>query len=693
MSGKSAVPPKGVPENQTQSGLTAEEWFEMGPDQKGIRRARPYFLVPLFREEPERDRKLKPTIGVVSADNYQATRRRIQERIRAHLLAQREQAPGLGQGPVTDVFVISHGWHRNFYAGIAAYDRLSSRMALLIGDGRMPLPPGTPFNPLFITLHWHSDPGEDDWMDNSGRRHKASFMRTAATLFMLEPQNAQAYAAKPPVSANPMGYAPAQLEFVRDFERIFEYFSQLSAPDRSHTWDANKTQNPDRLKQMAEDLYAVLTFYTVKEDCLARPEDKVVIAWRCYHEAKSRGVQVDAEKPESGAPEQFLSGGQSVFAVARFVTMILGLPIVLLFVSKPILPFIGRHLPECLVALLGIAAASAIMLERNAKRREMWKQQHLREKPESGAPILRLGAYLALQLVCILPLLFRCFLTYLLGALRQKPVMRLYDERNTDEPIPRDVQLARYPVTLLTQAVGPDSSAMPLAQALDSQMAFWEMQRRGARTGDMAGTFLNDLMQANPETFGADATTSIPRVHLLGHSFGGLVVANAARKMHGLGCSGAIRSLCLLEGALASGWLRDEPGLVKQITLENRGVITSIFSRYDTANGYIYPLVSQGRQALGGVGMCAIPINGQPPIVPEWRNGFASLVSPPDLQVTRPCMLNIDASRLIYYGQPALGGGHDDIYKDDVLHLLWAVTHIPANLQAAAQQPKAAEST
>ncbi len=676
----------------TQSGLSAEEWFTMGPDQQDIRRSRPYFLVPLFEDAPVKPGKT-PQMKT-GGNEYQDTRQEVQARIRAFLLKQREKPAGVGQGPVTDVYVISHGWHRNFYAGIAAYDRLSSRLALLVGDGRISLLPNMPFNPLFITLHWHSDPGDDDWMDKSGRRHKASFMADAAGLFMLELEKAKEYSTKrqsPP--ATYLGYRPDSLDMVHDFEQIFEYFSELSAPDRSHTWDANLTQNPARLKQMAEDLYAILAYYTLKEDCFARPEDKVVVAWRCYHEAECRGVQVDAEKPDN-APARFLSGSQSVVAMARFATLILGLPAILLVLSKPVVPYLLHHWLATVIALLLLAGLSALLLEENAKRREAWKLEHAREKPESGLPLMRVGAYLVLQLVCIVPALARCLLTYLVSALAGKPLAYLYDERSVNETIPPEVRLARYPVRILKQAIGPDSGVMPLADALDSQIAFWEMQRKGAWTGDQAGEFLKEVIEANPETFAPAAEKSAPRLHLMGHSFGGLVVANMARKLHTLKLSERINSLCMLEGAIASGWLSDEPDMVKQITLGNRGVITSIFSRYDTANGYIYPLVNQARQALGSVGMCAVSFDrNTPPMIPEWRNGFASLVSPPDLQVTAPCMLNIDASRLVYYGAPAMGGGHGDIFKDDVLHLLWAVTHIPARLQAAAQQNKAAEST
>ena len=40
----------------------------------------------------------------------------------------------------------------------------------------------------------------------------------------------------------------------------------------------------------------------------------------------------------------------------------------------------------------------------------------------------------------------------------------------------------------------------------------------------------------------------------------------------------------------------------------------------------------------------------------------------------RPLVLNLDGSRIIFEGGIALGGGHGDIFKDDVVHLVWSVT-------------------
>ncbi len=37
-----------------------------------------------------------------------------------------------------------------------------------------------------------------------------------------------------------------------------------------------------------------------------------------------------------------------------------------------------------------------------------------------------------------------------------------------------------------------------------------------------------------------------------------------------------------------------------------------------------------------------------------------------------PFLLNLDASRIIYKGNFTTGGGHGDIFKEDVICLIWA---------------------
>jgi pimeloyl-ACP methyl ester carboxylesterase len=203
-----------------------------------------------------------------------------------------------------------------------------------------------------------------------------------------------------------------------------------------------------------------------------------------------------------------------------------------------------------------------------------------------------------------------------------------------------------------------------LIDTLHSQLAFWDMQRRGVAAGEQAAGFVQRLLAETEELRGA-------RIHFLGHSFGALVVCNAARRLaYDPAFTKRIDTLCLLEAAFASDWFRGEKTLQDKVD-----VLASIFSRYDTATGFYYPVANHARLCAGQIGVCA----DGPRFQPEPKGRYALLVRPPDLGPTicRPRVLNIDASRLLYEGPPAAGGGHDDIFKDDVLYLLWAVSRLP----------------
>jgi hypothetical protein len=258
----------------------------------------------------------------------------------------------------------------------------------------------------------------------------------------------------------------------------------------------------------------------------------------------------------------------------------------------------------------------------------------------------------------------------------------------------------RWAAKLLRLAVGKDSALFAVSEALDSQLAFWDMQRKGVAAGRQAGEFLARLRSECPAVAGA-------RFHLIGHSFGGLVVANAARflaRERTPEDRPRLHTLCLLQAAIGSSWFETEPEMVAAFGDGNGGgAIASAYSAYDTANGFFYPLANNSRRAAGFVGLCnvggdAATGKGYTPVA-LGRNGlFASLVEPPklpDLLVKHvkpgpadfPWLLNLDASRLIYDGPVSLGGGHGDIFKDDVIHLTWAVTRLgrlPAETPAAA---------
>jgi pimeloyl-ACP methyl ester carboxylesterase len=221
------------------------------------------------------------------------------------------------------------------------------------------------------------------------------------------------------------------------------------------------------------------------------------------------------------------------------------------------------------------------------------------------------------------------------------------------------------------------------------------MQRKGVEAGRQAGEFVARLHGECPALRDA-------RIHLIGHSFGGLVVVNAARYLTARKAGGELpglrlHTLCLLQAAIASNWFEDEPAILEAFG----GAIGCIYSGYDTANGFYYPLANNSRRASGFVGLCnmggdAAAGKGLTPVTLGKGGLFASLAEPPRLadalaKAGKPggaetaWLLNLDASRLIYQGPVAAGGGHVDIFKDDVIHLTWAVTRLglPAETSAA----------
>ena len=191
----------------------------------------------------------------------------------------------------------------------------------------------------------------------------------------------------------------------------------------------------------------------------------------------------------------------------------------------------------------------------------------------------------------------------------------------------------------------------------------------------------------------------------MGHSFGSLVIANAVRHLalepalqkklakvqpidpdgQPYAGSAKINTLCLLQGAMASAWFKKEHELLNFLC----GSLACIFSRYDTANGFYYPVSNHGRLAAGYVGL--FKAAGLLPTPLPDRNKsqdiglFASLTEPPNLNLLledrhsvnrKVWILNLDASRMIYEGPVVDGGGHGDIFKPDVLHLIWAITRL-----------------
>jgi len=210
------------------------------------------------------------------------------------------------------------------------------------------------------------------------------------------------------------------------------------------------------------------------------------------------------------------------------------------------------------------------------------------------------------------------------------------------------------------------------------QLSFWTMKKR-ARTVGESGVhdLLRALQSAAPEA----------RLHLMGHSFGCIVVSSAIAGptgpsgAPGLGLSRAVDSVFLVQGAMSlwsyaadvpfppytSGYFRPLLEAPAQI----RGPVVTTLSAFDTAVRKFYPLGAQAGDDLllgdelpkfGGIGVFGIqgaeavdvdvlPTSGQYNLAPGQ-------------------VYNVDASSVISNGSGA-SGAHSDICHPEIAHLMW----------------------
>jgi len=578
----------------------------------------------------------------MSRDSVPSKRESATERIRQWI----EQT---GQErPVTDVYVFSHGWHRNLLGAVSAYDRLMSRIAVLLKRGRLPTPPG--YHPIFIALHWHSEIGKDGWVDLAGRRHKADFLARARTVFAC----------------------PDERVFVNDFEDIFELMQTMSAPDV----DAYGTE----IVNTSEGLAGTLDKHEFRIVAPGVPAvehyDKVVAVWTCYFEAQPRQLV----KPQAAKPRAFLSIWQALGLIVSSVLSFAGVTTALMWalskdlfglntvISRGWMVLVGLlqiHLGLPSVAshcVLGALATCLVLvwflLACNRKRGKVLPDGYV--------------AWAIVSLPLVVLLLVACLLTFLAGTIGIRG--GLYSEKSKRAGLLyRLSRVALWPTTVLRATFRRGERASSILDLAASQLSFWRMQRNAVGAAEEAAKeVIPAITKKAPQA----------RLHLIGHSFGGLLVANLARSLKN---DIAIQTLCIIEGGLAASWLEEEDGLVKRIA----GTLAAIYSRYDTAVGCYYPFSNGGRIGMGSVGMTRAgdmqPLRGVPDDSTidcetppsQGVNCLASLVRPPILPggTSSVAAINIDASRLIYEGPPMSGGGHDDLYKDDVVHLLWAVAH------------------
>ena len=636
---------------------------DLGPDQAlDLRFQRPYYLLTLSSQQSD-----------------EAT-----EKFRARVLEAIEVRRSEGK-PFTDVFVLSHGWHRNLFGAVAAYDRLVGRLIMLRQSGRLPLLFGadqapsddekqwaeTHFHPLFICLHWHSDPGQDRWEDAAGRRDKASFLENARHIF-----------------AHPAG---EHADFMRDFECLFEIMSQMSAPGKDAFSDADINERAPKITEcLLEKTPDGGDRYQIQGAPHASLADKVALLWTCYHEATPRGPLVD-QTAKSGV---YLSFTEALTNLAVFVARVLGLALIagillpkLLdgFSIAPWLAGLGHALGRegwqffarngremgawlldlrynwqfwrgalelavalvfCLVVLGG--AAFYKQSGERARRLQSERDPSLNAQVAPVVPAVFIApCWVFAQIVCLAPALAFLFFTYILGrpiaagrslihgrlghevagferlGKRGKscPNELVDDEAYVKKQglycpaLYKTVFWARFPAELASLALAGDSFVASWVNGLNAILAFFDMQGRGVESGARAAQCLEPVFDQfktqNPNV----------RFHLLGHSFGGLVACNLARQLCYNG--GEISSLCLVQAAISSNWFEGETPMLQRLK-----IVADIYSVYDSANGFYYPMTNQGRCAAGFVGLFD---DGQ--LRPIARGRYTALVRPPDLDV------------------------------------------------------------
>jgi len=208
-------------------------------------------------------------------------------------------------------------------------------------------------------------------------------------------------------------------------------------------------------------------------------------------------------------------------------------------------------------------------------------------------------------------------------------------------------------------------------------LSFWKMKDRARAFGESGGHILLRELQA---AMGPDV-----RLHLLGHSFGALVVSAALAGPEEAGpLLRPVNSLTLLQGALSLWsycseipYAPDSAGYFARVISEGRvtGPILTTQSRHDKAVGRWYPLAARaGSQVVferpeepkyGAIG--AWGIRGPGVEIEDLDMGPADFA----YEFQPGVVYNLAGSRFIREGG-GFSGAHSDIARPEVAHAVWS---------------------
>ena len=214
------------------------------------------------------------------------------------------------------------------------------------------------------------------------------------------------------------------------------------------------------------------------------------------------------------------------------------------------------------------------------------------------------------------------------------------------------------------------------------QLSFWMMKDRGRKIGEAAGfPLLERLMKAAPDAAGV-------RFHLMGHSFGCIVVSSMVNGPDGQGqLPRPVNSMTLVQGATSLwGYCNNIPdvgeaGYFWPVVDKRKvsGPILTTASEHDTAVGRLYPIAAGvARQTsfapgefpkYGGIGRHGI----QGPGVAITDLFIQSATHAYGFEKGK--VYNLECSGVINQGGGA-SGAHSDIAKTEVAHAMWEAVKV-----------------
>ncbi|MEG4853183.1 hypothetical protein QUB10_20130 [Microcoleus sp. B5-D4] len=214
-------------------------------------------------------------------------------------------------------------------------------------------------------------------------------------------------------------------------------------------------------------------------------------------------------------------------------------------------------------------------------------------------------------------------------------------------------------------------------------LSYWKMKDRARKIGESTGFNLLKTLQEN--------AAETVRFHLMGHSFGCVVVSSMLNGPQGKGSLvRPVNSLALVQGALSLwsycskiSYERDRPGYFNTIIAQGKvaGPIVTTHSYLDYAVGRMYPLA--GKTAFSAVDFA-------PGQLPKYGGIGSFGLGGDDLAAENinmlPCegfydfkpgkIYNLESSEFICanLGGPTMGA-HSDIAKPEVAHAVWSAAY------------------